>query len=81
MTTSTDRAETGQERGKFASRKMADLSRPAGPGDDSVEVWVGRYLDLAVRGVRLVEVTGKIGRHLGLGTSRLSSAGTHYPRP
>jgi hypothetical protein len=65
MAGGTDRAETGQERGKFASGKMVDLSHPARPGDDSLTVWVGWYLELAVRGVRSAEVTGKIGRHLG----------------
>jgi hypothetical protein len=31
---------------------------------DSLTVWTQRYLDLAVRGVRSDEVTGKIARHL-----------------
>ncbi|WP_322750962.1 MULTISPECIES: site-specific integrase [unclassified Frankia] len=65
MASGTDGAMTGQERGKFASRKVVDPSCPAGLSDDSVAVWVGRYLELAVRGVRSAEVTGKIGRHLG----------------
>ncbi|WP_261571144.1 tyrosine-type recombinase/integrase [Frankia gtarii] len=65
MASTTDGAATGPEPGKFASRKMADLTHAPGRGDDSLTVWVGRYLDLAVRGVRSTEVTGKIDRHLG----------------
>jgi hypothetical protein len=45
---------------------MVDLSPPrAVPDDDGLMVWIGRYLELAVRGVCSAEVTGKIGRHLG----------------
>jgi integrase len=35
------------------------------PADDSLALWAGRYLDLAVAGVRSPEVAGKISRHLG----------------
>jgi site-specific recombinase XerD len=53
-----------QDRRKITSRKVADLD--GGPGDvsDSLTAWTQRYLDLAVRGVRSDEVTGKIARHL-----------------
>ena len=51
-------------------------------GADSLASWTRRYLDLAVRGVRSDEVTGKIARHLdrftawltdGLGHDRISA--------
>ena len=50
--------------------------------DDSLTVWIQHYLDLAVRGIRSDEVTGKIARHLqrfndwfaaGLGHDRVSA--------
>ena len=69
----------GQDRRKITSRKMVELDRGL---DDSLTVWIQRYLDLAVRGVRSDEVTGKITRHLerydewltaGLGHDRVSA--------
>jgi len=39
-------------------------SRPGPAEDDRLTAWTQRYLDLAVRGVRSDEVTGKIARHL-----------------
>ncbi|HKR49477.1 MAG TPA: hypothetical protein VJT72_07840 [Pseudonocardiaceae bacterium] len=33
-------------------------------GPDSIEVWAGRYLDAAIRGVRSAEVADKIALHL-----------------
>ncbi|GAA3515414.1 tyrosine recombinase XerC [Streptosporangium album] len=52
------------------------------PAEDDLGVWIEHYLDLAVRGVRSAEVTGKISRHLerlrawittGLGHARVSA--------
>src|SRR6266702_543151 len=55
----------GQDRRKITSRKVIDLDRGPDEADDSLAAWTQRYLDLAVRGVRSDEVTGKISRHLG----------------
>src|SRR6266849_8294366 len=72
----------GQDRRKITSRKIMELDRGLGDVDDSLAVWIQRYLDLAVRGVRSDEVTGKITRHLerfadwltaGLGHDRIST--------
>ncbi|WP_113702009.1 tyrosine-type recombinase/integrase [Nonomuraea lactucae] len=61
---------------------MLGLSEDLDPADDSLTVWIERYLDLAVRGVRSAEVAAKIARHLqrfatwiagGLGHDRLSA--------
>jgi site-specific recombinase XerD len=57
-------APGGQDRPKVTSRKVADLDGGAGDAGDSLAAWTQRYLDLAVRGVRSDEVTGKISRHL-----------------
>jgi integrase len=54
-------APDDHDRRKVTSRKVIDLD--GGPGD-SLATWTERYLDLAVRGVRSDEVTGKIARHL-----------------
>src|SRR5271163_3629882 len=54
-----------QDRRKITSRKVTDLDRGTAEAHDSVAAWTQRYLDLAVRGVRSDEVTGKIDRHLG----------------
>ena len=53
-----------QDRRKITSRKIVDVNRGPGDVDDSLAVWIHRYLDLAVRGVRSDEVTRKITRHL-----------------
>ncbi|MFI6317114.1 tyrosine-type recombinase/integrase [Nonomuraea sp. NPDC050556] len=72
----------GQDRRKFTSGKVVGLSGELDPTDDDLGVWVERYLDLAVRGVRSAEVTAKISRHLqrlrawigsGLGHERVSA--------
>ncbi|MGS2619952.1 hypothetical protein ACVCAH_36585 [Micromonospora sp. LZ34] len=61
---------------------MLGLSGGLDQADDSLTVWIERYLDLAVRGVRSTEVAAKIARHLGrfaawitdgLGHDRLSA--------
>src|ERR1700730_16779458 len=71
----------GQDRRKITSRKVDDPDRDP-HGADSLASWTRRYLDLAVRGVRSDEVTGKIARHLdrftawltdGLGHDRISA--------
>jgi len=75
-------APGGQDRRKITSRKVAGPDRNPGDADDSLASWVQRYLDMAVRGVRSDEVTGKIARHLdrftawladGLGHDRISA--------
>ena len=50
---------------KFASRKVGTAG-PAALAEtpDSLEAWITRYLDLAVRGVRSPAVTEKITLHL-----------------
>ncbi|GAA3622752.1 hypothetical protein GCM10022419_130540 [Nonomuraea rosea] len=72
----------GQDRRKFTSRKVVGLSGGLDPADDDLGVWIERYLDLAVRGVRSPEVSAKISRHLerlrawiiaGLGHQRVSA--------
>ena len=72
----------GQDRRKISSRKIADLDGWPADAGDSLAAWTQRYLDLAVRGVRSDEVTGKIDRHLqrftgwlitGLGHDRVSA--------
>ena len=81
MTTSRPVAD-GQDRRKVTSRKVIDPGRGIAGASDSVTAWTQRYLDLAVRGVRSDEVTGKIARHLerfaawriaGLGHDRVSA--------
>jgi integrase len=52
------------DRRKIASRKVLGVAGAAAGDDDSLAVWVQRYLDLGVRGVRSAEVEAKIGRHL-----------------
>jgi len=54
----------GQDRRRITSRKIAGLDGGPGEAGDSLTDWTQRYLDLAVRGVRSDEVTGKIARHL-----------------
>jgi len=75
-------SSTPQDRRKIASRKMLRVAGASAGGDDSLAVWVQRYLDLGVRGVRSAEVEAKIGRHLqrfqnwfqaGLGHDRVSA--------
>jgi site-specific recombinase XerD len=73
----------GQDRRKITSRKVIDLEGNLAEAPiDSLATWMQRYLDLAVRGVRSDEVTGKIDRHLerfagwlttGLGHDRVSA--------
>jgi site-specific recombinase XerD len=72
----------GRDRRKITSRKIVDPGRSPGEAGDSLAVWTQRYLDLAVRGVRSDEVTGKVTRHLerfacwltaGLGHDRVSA--------
>ena len=73
----------GQDRRKITSRKVIDLEGDLAEAPiDSLATWTQRYLDLAVRGVRSEEVTGKIERHLerfagwlaaGLGHDRVSA--------
>ena len=60
----TDRQRGGDPR-KIASRKMLGLGGGLDPADDSLALWAGRYMDLAVTGARSAEVAGKIARHLG----------------
>ncbi len=75
-------ANAGKDRRKIASRKVVRVGGAAVDADDSLTVWVDRYLDLAVRGVRSAEVAAKIARHLdrfrafivaGLGHDRVSA--------
>src|SRR6266496_1373310 len=61
----------GQDRRKITSRKVIDLDRGPDEADDSLAAWTQRYLDLAVRGVRSDEVTGR-----SAGTSGDSPAGS-----
>ena len=72
----------GQDPRKITSRKIIGLEPGTSGADDSLAAWALRYLDLAVRGVRSDEVTGKIARHLdrfsawltgGLGHDRISA--------
>jgi integrase len=72
----------GQDRRQLTSRKVIDPDVGLGDAGDSLTAWTQRYLDLAVRGVRSDEVTGKITRHLerfadwltaGLGHDRVSA--------
>jgi site-specific recombinase XerD len=72
----------GQDRRKVTSRKVTGPDRALRDADDSFAAWARRYLDMAVRGVRSDEVTGKIARHLdrftawlvgGLGHDRISA--------
>ena len=44
---------------------MLGLGGALDPSDDSLAAWSGRYLDLAVAGVRSPEVARKITRHVG----------------
>jgi integrase len=67
----------GDDRGKIASRKVIDLDGDLGEAGDSLVVWTQRYLDLAVRGVRSDEVTGKIARHLDRFTAWFTSGYGH----
>ncbi|HUR06116.1 MAG TPA: hypothetical protein VM347_26450 [Nonomuraea sp.] len=72
----------GQDRRKITSRKVVGLPGGLDPADDDLGVWIERYLDLAVCGVRSAEVSAKISRHLerlrawigsGLGHERVSA--------
>jgi integrase len=54
----------GQDRRKITSRKVVDLVGGPGGAADSRTHRNQRFQDLAVRGVRSDEVTGKITRHL-----------------
>jgi integrase len=67
----------GQDHRKITSRKVIDLDRGLAEAGDSLAAWTQRYLDLAVRGVRSDEVTGKISRHLGRFTGWLTSGLGH----
>jgi site-specific recombinase XerD len=69
--------QDGQDRRKVTSRKVIDLDRGLVQLDDSLTEWTQRYLDLAVRGVRSDEVTGKIARHLERFTSWLTAGLGH----
>ncbi|MBB5136238.1 hypothetical protein HNP84_005982 [Thermocatellispora tengchongensis] len=42
---------------------MVGLPDRLDSADDSLPAWIERHLDLAVRGVRSLEVTAKISRH------------------
>src|SRR6266542_6156611 len=64
MPPTTVPANTGPDRRKIASRKVLEVAGAAAKADDSLAVWVDRYLELAVRGVRSAEVAAKIARHL-----------------
>jgi integrase len=55
---------TGQDRHKIASRKMLSVASGTETTEDSLAVWIERYLELAVRGARSAEVEAKIARHL-----------------
>jgi len=50
---------------KFTSRKDRSPEPPLEKAPDSLSVWVGRYLDLAVVGVRSKTVAEKAALHLG----------------
>jgi site-specific recombinase XerD len=72
----------GQDHRKITSRKVTDPEHGLAEAGDSLATWTQQYLDLAVRGVRSEEVTGKIERHLerftawlatGLGNDRVSA--------
>jgi integrase len=72
----------GKNRRRVTSRKVTPTSSNQVEVDDSLTTWTRRYLDLAIRGVRSEEVTGKITRHLerfidwftvGLGHDRVSA--------
>jgi len=73
---------TPQDRRKIASRKVLGVAGASAGADGSLAVWVDRYLELAVRGVRSTEIAGKIARHLdrfrmwfaaGFGHDRIST--------
>ena len=51
---------TASDHGRLPSRKAGGLPRPGLAVADYVGTWVGRYLELAVQGVRSPEVAGKI---------------------
>jgi integrase len=67
----------GDDRRKITSRKVIDLDGGLGEAGDSLVIWTQRYLDLAVRGVRSDEVTGKIARHLDRFTAWFTSGYGH----
>jgi site-specific recombinase XerD len=80
--TTLEPAADSRDRRKITSRKVIDPDRGPATAGDSLTAWTQRYLDLAVRGVRSAEVTGKIARHLerfaawliaGLGHDRVSA--------
>ena len=53
----------GSQSSRIASRK--DMGVFAMAAGDSLEVWISRYLLLAIEGVRSEEVAAKIELHLG----------------
>jgi len=55
---------TASDHGRLPSRKAGGLPVAGLAGADCVGAWVGRYLELAVQGVRSPEVAGKITAHL-----------------
>jgi hypothetical protein len=55
---------TRPDRRRLPSRKVVPLPVGGLSVPDSIEIWAGRYLDAAVRGVRSAEVAGKIALHL-----------------
>ena len=57
-------ANTDQDRRKIASRKILGIAPADAGANDSLAVWIQRYLDLAVHGIRSAEVQAKIARHL-----------------
>lgn len=65
------------DRRRITSRKVIDLESDLGEAGDSLVIWTQRYLDLAVRGVRSDEVTGKIARHLDRFTAWFTSGYGH----
>ncbi len=70
-------APDAQDRRRITSRKVAYLDGGPGCDGDSLTTWTQRYLDLAVRGVRSDEVTGKIARHLGRFTAWFTAGYGH----
>ncbi len=68
---------TASDHGRLPSRKAGGLP-PAGLAvADCVGAWVGRYLELAVQGVRSPEVAGKITAHLARFADYITAAYGH----
>lgn len=74
-----NRKATGKVLTSGALSEHVTIRIDSGLGDagDSLAIWTQRYFDLAVRGVRSDEVTGKITRHLDRFTARFTSGYGH----